>query len=260
MRSSFLVVLMCCIAAVVSAHNSYTGGYSGAPGMRTCASSCHGGSGGTLTVTGFPTTYQPGQTYRIAVTHNGGSPIVNFNATTRIGSTTTVAGSFTPVANSVLYTGADGGVYAAPHAIDSAVFQWTAPSSGTGPITLYVAAFQGTTSSSNGQNKAIAIASTEIVSTVHDELSMPRELLLLQNYPNPFNPTTKIQYSLPKSTTVKLAVCDVLGRTLTTLVEGYKQAGIYSVQFDASRLASGIYLCRLSTPEISLTRIMTMIK
>jgi hypothetical protein len=255
-----LLVLLWCIVAVASAHNSYTGGYSGAPGMRTCASSCHGGSGGTLNVMGFPTSYQPGKTYRIVIAHNNGSPIVNFNATTRIGSTSAVAGSFVPVTNSALYTGADGGVYAAPHSIDSAVFQWTAPASGTGPITLYVAAFQGTTSSSNGQSKAIAIASTEIVSTVNDELSMPRELLLLQNYPNPFNPTTKIQYSLPKSTTVKLAIFDVMGHLVTTLVEGYRQAGTYSVQFDASRLAGGIYLCRLFTPETSLTRIMTLIK
>ena len=260
MKNNFLAFLLLFIVATAAAHNSYTGGYSGAPGMRTCASSCHGGSGGTLNVTGFPTSYQPGRTYRIAITHNGGSPIVNFNATTRIGSTSTIAGSFAPVTNSALYTGADGGVYATPHSIDSAIFQWTAPATGTGPVTLYAAAFQGTTSSSSGQSRAIALTSTEIVTGMKDQILMPTEFRLSQNYPNPFNPTTKIQFSLPKATTVKLAVFDVLGRAMTALVEGYKQAGTYSVQFDASRLASGIYLCRLSTPETSLTRIMTLIK
>jgi hypothetical protein len=99
-----------------------------------------------------------------------------------------------------------------------------------------------------------------VATTVHAASDVPRFYSLAQNYPNPFNPATKIQYSLPKSTTVKLAVFDMLGRSVTTLVEGYKQAGTYSVQFDASRLASGIYLYRLSTPEASLTRIMTLIK
>jgi hypothetical protein len=167
-RHSVLIVLMFCIAAAASAHNSYTGGYSGAPGTRTCASACHGGAAGTLAVTGFPATYQPGQTYRIVVKHNAGSPIVNFNATTRIGSTSSIAGTFTPTTNCTLYAGTDGGVYANPHSIDSAVFQWTAPARGTGTISFYAAAFQGTTSSSRGQSGSIVVTSTEIVITVQD--------------------------------------------------------------------------------------------
>jgi hypothetical protein len=98
--------------------------------------------------------------------------------------------------------------------------------------------------------------------TVVQETPVVRPLVfaLSQNYPNPFNPTTKIEFSLSKATTIKLAVLDVQGRTTTILVEGYKQAGIYLIQFDASRLASGIYLCRLSSPETSVTRVMTFIK
>lgn len=213
-----------------------------------------------MTVTGFPTTYQPGQTYRIVVKHNAGSPIVNFNATTRIGSTSSIAGTFTPTTNCTLYAGTDGGIYANPHSIDSAVFQWTAPARGTGTISFYAAAFQGTTSSSSGQSGSIVVTSTEIVTVVQDQFSTPADFQLEQNFPNPFNPTTRIQFSLPKATIVKLVVFDVLGRAVTTLVQEYKQAGLYSVPFDGSRLASGVYLYRLTTPEQSVTRIMTLEK
>jgi hypothetical protein len=259
MRGVFFVAL-CCIFAFASAHNSYTGGYSGAPGTtRTCASSCHGGSAGTLTVTGFPASYQPGQSYRIVIKHNGGSPIVNFNATTRIGSSTTVAGTFSPITNCTLYPSADGGVYASPHSIDSAVFQWTAPSLGSGPITLYAAAFQGTTSSSSGQSKALSIASSEIISDVSDELLTPTEFYLGQNYPNPFNPSTNFEFHLPARLPdgqagqagvpsfglVTLNVYDLLGREVAALVNEVCPAGVYTLRWDASSLPSGIYFYRL---------------
>jgi hypothetical protein len=98
------------------------------------------------------------------------------------------------------------------------------------------------------------------VSVVCGATDVPQMYSLAQNYPNPFNPTTQIRFSLPQATTVTVAVFDIRGRAVTTLVEGYRQAGTYSVQFNASRLASGVYLCRLSTPEKSFTRIMTLIK
>jgi len=246
MAMKLVVLTLMCIVAVASAHNSYSGGYSGAPGMRTCASSCHGGSAGTMLVTGFPTSYSPGQTYRITIKRNGGSPIVNFNATTRVGSTTSVAGTFAAVSNSALYTGADGGVYASPHAIDSAVFQWTAPARGTGEVTLYAAAFQGTTGSASGQSRSISATATEITTDLDGQSSLPDEYALYQNYPNPFNPTTAISFRLSAVSSVQLSVFDVLGREVAVLAQGKRGAGYYSVQWNASGLPSGIYLYRLS--------------
>ena len=163
-----LGVALTCFAAIAFAHNSYTGGYSGAPGRQTCASSCHGGTSGTLTLTGFPTSYTPQHTYRILVGHNGGSPIVNFNATTRIGTSTTVAGTFVNVTNTALYVGGngDGGVYANPHSIDSAVFQWTAPAAGNGTVNFYAAGFQGTTTSSSGQSHSVTMNALESTTDV----------------------------------------------------------------------------------------------
>jgi hypothetical protein len=150
-------------------------------------------------VTGFPTSYQPQQTYIVTVKRNGGSRIVNFNATTRVGSISTVAGTFAAVTNDALYTGADGGVYASPHSIDSAVFQWTAPARGTGLVNFYAAGFQGTTSSPNGQSTRVVLSASENTTGVEGQASSPNNFTLSQNYPNPLNPTTELSFVIGHS-------------------------------------------------------------
>ncbi len=75
---------------------------------------------------------------------------------------------------------------------------------------------------------------------VADEL--PQEFALEQNYPNPFNPSTSIQYQLASNAEVSLKVYDLLGREVQQLANGQQRAGYYSVEFDASRLASGMYI------------------
>lgn len=71
--------------------------------------------------------------------------------------------------------------------------------------------------------------------------NIPNEYMLLQNYPNPFNPKTTINYSIPKTSFVIIKVYDVLGKEVATLVNENKSAGNYSVVFNASKLASGVY-------------------
>jgi hypothetical protein len=68
---------------------------------------------------------------------------------------------------------------------------------------------------------------------------------LLQNYPNPFNPSTTISYSLPRSAHVRLAVYDLLGRSIVLLVDADEMPGLKSVQFDGRNIPSGVYFCRL---------------
>jgi len=80
---------------------------------------------------------------------------------------------------------------------------------------------------------------------VNSELSLPQSYSLGQNYPNPFNPVTHIRFALPESGEVTLTVYDMTGRTVSTLVNGYKTAGRYDVTFDGSGLASGEYIYRL---------------
>jgi len=70
----------------------------------------------------------------------------------------------------------------------------------------------------------------------------PMAYELFQNYPNPFNPQTTINYQLSRSGQVRLTVSDVLGREVATLVNEHQPVGRYSVQFDGSKLASGVYL------------------
>ncbi len=82
----------------------------------------------------------------------------------------------------------------------------------------------------------------------------------LGNYPNPFNPTTVIKYDMPKETHVRITVYDVLGRKVETLVDGIETAGIHEVTFDGSRLASGVYFYRLTTPTYSKVMKMLMLK
>ena len=83
---------------------------------------------------------------------------------------------------------------------------------------------------------------------------------LAQNYPNPFNPTTVINYQLLKSGLVKLKVYDILGREVASLVNGVQQAGVHSIEFDGSRLASGTYFYRLQADGFVSTKKMLIIK
>ena len=87
---------------------------------------------------------------------------------------------------------------------------------------------------------------TAIMTDVDDLAeTLPQEFRLHQNYPNPFNPSTTISYQLPKQCHVTLTVFDVLGREVTTLVNGVEEPGYKSLTFDGSWLPSGMYFYRL---------------
>lgn len=83
---------------------------------------------------------------------------------------------------------------------------------------------------------------------------------LNQNYPNPFNPSTKIDFSIPSTGLVQLKVYNVLGQEVATLVNENMTVGSHSVTFDASRLASGIYLYKLVTGNFVSTKKMVLLK
>jgi len=89
---------------------------------------------------------------------------------------------------------------------------------------------------------------------------LPTEFRLYQNYPNPFNPTTMIRFDLPRASAVTLRIFDLLGRKVLTLVDENRAAGSYAVSFDGSRLASGIYLCRLQAGAFATTKKMVLLK
>ena len=97
--------------------------------------------------------------------------------------------------------------------------------------------------------------------------NLPTKLALLQNYPNPFNPTTNIKYSIPASlnpskgeTLTQLKIYDILGREVIRLVNETKQPGEYEVEFNASNLASGVYLYRLDVGNQHITKKIMLLK
>ncbi len=89
---------------------------------------------------------------------------------------------------------------------------------------------------------------------------IPKVFSLSQNYPNPFNPITKINYSLPNQVNVTLKVYDILGRLVKTLVNEFKVAGNYSVSFDGSGLASGVYFYKIEAGEFVQSKKMVLVK
>ena len=96
--------------------------------------------------------------------------------------------------------------------------------------------------------------------SVEEELELPKEFLLMQNYPNPFNPSTKIKYSIKTTDLVQLSVYDILGKEVASLVNENKEAGYYSIDFDASHLPSGVYFYRMQSGEFVSSKKMLLIK
>jgi hypothetical protein len=89
---------------------------------------------------------------------------------------------------------------------------------------------------------------------------IPAEYGLDQNYPNPFNPSTKINYQLPEKNYVSLKVYDILGNLVTTLVDQEMDAGYYTANWNASQLASGIYIYRIISGSFVSTKKMILMK
>ncbi|MCA9734111.1 T9SS type A sorting domain-containing protein, partial [candidate division KSB1 bacterium] len=88
----------------------------------------------------------------------------------------------------------------------------------------------------------------------------PDEIQLYQNYPNPFNPTTTIRYSIPEKNHVLLKVFNLLGKEVAILVDGVQSTGEYTVRFDGSGFASGVYFYKLESGNFQKMRKFTLIR
>ncbi|HEX7344803.1 MAG TPA: T9SS type A sorting domain-containing protein, partial [bacterium] len=86
------------------------------------------------------------------------------------------------------------------------------------------------------------------------------EKLCLSISPNPFNPRTTFSFDLPEAGLVNLAIYDISGRLLATLVSGYRDAGSHSVDFDGTNLVSGIYIYRLNASSFDATGKIVLMK
>jgi len=113
-----------------------------------------------------------------------------------------------------------------------------------------------------GGTTELVLSGTDVqwTTSVQNINTIPHEYTLFQNYPNPFNPSTTIKYQLPQMSYVTLQVYDILGREVAMLVHETKQAGYYSVEFNAASLSSGIYFYKLTASTFTQTKQMMLVK
>ncbi len=117
----------------------------------------------------------------------------------------------------------------------------------------------------SGYNGSAALTTTQIftqnivgISPIGNQL--PDNYSLSQNYPNPFNPTTKINFAIKSNGFVTLKVYNILGKEVSTLVNDFKSAGTYSVDFNASSLSSGIYFYKIEANGFTDVKRMALVK
>jgi len=166
--------------------------------------------------------------------------------------------SLAATGNTVI-AGTNGGVFVSSNSGDS----WRSANDGLWAIAINAVSIAGTAlfAGSYG-NSVFRRPLAEILTSVEQRTGEPRDFFLAQNFPNPFNPSTTIQYTVPAagsggwvlgSSWVKLSVYDVLGREVTVLVDEKKDPGAYSVSFDASGYATGMYVYRLQARPLGST-------
>ena len=205
-----------------------------------------------------PSSLLPGQTATYAVTVSGG-PLAA--AGTNIA---TSAGSLSPGTGLLLESSEL--THQAPQTSTNGqvvfTFTYTAPVV-EGSVTMFANGnsvnFDGTNSNDEwnfAENKSISVSSATDVE--NDKFVLTYDLK--QNYPNPFNPSTTIFYQIPQAGNVALKIYGITGTEVASLVNGYKQSGSYSVEFDASSLSSGVYFYKLSVNNYSEIKKMILLR
>jgi Secretion system C-terminal sorting domain len=123
-------------------------------------------------------------------------------------------------------------------------------------------AFIGKTSNAVNQNQIgfWYVYQQSTLTDVEDEETIPTVFKLEQNYPNPFNPSTKIKFAVPEKSNVLIKIYDILGSEVATLVNEEMDAGWYEKSFNASVLASGVYLFRMEAGNYVNTKKMILLR
>ena len=134
--------------------------------------------------------------------------------------------------------------------VDSIIVRWP---SGTVQILTHVETNQLLTITEPGGTVDVDFAQSH-------RAGAPIKRFAVTNYPNPFNAATSITYHLPEAADVNLSIYALSGRLIETLEQGRKSAGIYAVKWNAGRVASGIYVLRLTTPHQATSTRMILLK
>ncbi len=138
---------------------------------------------------------------------------------------------------------------------------WTAVGlSGSNVSSLVVSPNSGDVYAGTKDGVMYKISGNQNTTDVDDINGLPTEFSLSQNYPNPFNPSTTIEFAVKEAGNYSLKVYDMLGQEVATLINNNFNAGTYKVNFDASKLSSGIYIYRLIGNNVNLTKKMILTK
>jgi len=148
--------------------------------------------------------------------------------------------------------------------------------SSTGTVTGYVGSTAVKSYAFSSRTGAVGVGFTKSVSDFDDfcvtstmsswserdenPITLPNQFSLDQNYPNPFNPTTTIEFNLPTPSQVEITVYNITGQTVGVIADGYYPAGNHRVDWDAGKLASGVYLYRISAGDFTATKKMILLK
>ncbi len=221
MRTFLFVSTLLIISVVLFTNTKSEPGFNSGPGCG--GSGCHTSQAGIVTT------------------------IVLSNFQVRI----TVAGTTNKVAGELV--NASGEVVAVNNSTSSNPFVLTAPSAGTYTVNA------GYKSPSRVWGSASAVIN---LTGIDEELVglKPESFALFSNYPNPFNPSTRIRYAISQSAFTTLKVYSVLGQEVATLVNEEKTPGVYEINFDATNLTSGTYLCKLQAGNFTVTKKMIFLK
>lgn len=267
MRTAILLFTATALPISVFAHTEYTG-YSGAPGSNgTCTSSCHDqfSFAPTVTVSGLPEIYEPGQEYIISVGHTSGNTIKQFNSSVRVGTGSDNAGTITAGWGTEAYEtdNETNGVRFSSADSDSGNFIWTAPDSGTGEVRLYWAGLQGTRSF--GADTQVVLVSFEHNTDIEFIPGSPGRYSLKQNYPNPFNDQTLIEIKVADAGRVEFIITNILGQIVYRWNDITAQPGNIMIRWDGKEmtgreLPSGIYFYRLTSSAGTITKKMMLLR
>jgi len=242
---------------------SYTYNTAGTYTVELTASNAYGSD--TETKVGYITVSAQGQTMHVSdITVSRKTAGPNCNGQCYV---TIVDGGGAPVANATVYTtatGPVGGTYSAATDASGVAFIETGKTKDcSGEWCFEVTDITHSTYTYNSADNAVtkACESGWVYSAKGqpDQAAVPDEFSI-GNYPNPFNPSTVIAFALPNESHVRLDIYNILGQKVTTLVNEQLSAGEYSYEWDGSKVASGIYLYRLTTDKFSATRKMVLMK
>ncbi len=111
-----------------------------------------------------------------------------------------------------------------------------------------------------GTGKGSVYKMVDGINSSKEETSLPTEFELKQNYPNPFNPSTKIEFSVARNERVTITIYNILGQVVKTLADMDYAPGKYTITFDGSSLASGVYIYNMKTNSTNFTKKMMLLK